>query len=120
MKTNEQINEIQNNLKQFTGTECYYKYFEDIVFTDGVKYLAESCGTFWFLDIVCSYQSNPKIKAEGFQVWTLKAKDSRGVVTCGDGNNNELIKQEIEFTDFPLDKITVWKVDNVIMLPNEY
>lgn len=120
MKTNKETKEIQNDLKQFTGTEYYYKYFEECVITDGVKYLAESCGAFWFLDIICSYKDRPNMKMESFQVWTLKAKDSRGVVTCGDGNDNELIKQQIEFTDFPLDKITVWKVENVILLPSEY
>lgn len=118
MKTNEQINEIQNNLKQFTGTECYYKYFEDIVFTDGVKYLAESCGTFWFLDIISSYQS--KLQNEHFQVWKLTVKKNKGRVICENGNGKQLIIQNIEFTDFLLPKITVWKVDNVILLPNEY
>jgi len=28
--------------------------------------------------------------------------------------------EEIEYTDFPLRETTVWKIDDVILLPSEY
>lgn len=42
------------------------------------------------------------------------------LVTCDDGDDNILVRQKIPFSDFPLNGITVWKVDEVVMLPREY
>jgi DNA polymerase-3 subunit alpha len=41
-------------------------------------------------------------------------------VICTDGNNNILYTQNIEFSDFPLPEIEIWRVDGVIMLKTEY
>jgi len=109
---------IEYTLQQFTGTENYYKYLAGCVITDGIKYLADATGSYWFLDIISSYQS--KLQNEHFQVWKLTVKKNKGRVICENGNGKQLIIQNIEFTDFLLPKITVWKVDNVILLPNEY
>ncbi len=45
----------QAELAQFTGTEQYYKHLGGLVYTDGVKYLAEKAGSYWLLDIIASY-----------------------------------------------------------------
>jgi len=65
------------------------------------------------------------IKGEYFQNWRLQVnQDKSALVTCDDGNGNLLYKQEIEFTDFPLDKMQLYAVDDgqslTIMLPGEY
>jgi hypothetical protein len=118
MKT---VKEIKDNLPCFTGTEHYYSYYFGIKFTDGVKYLAEACEAFWLIDIVASYQTDPKIKNEGFQVYKLKVnEDKSAVVEISDGNDNILATQEIEFTDFPLDEISLWCIDKICILPSEY
>jgi hypothetical protein len=41
-------------------------------------------------------------------------------VTCDDGNGNIVFTKEIEYTDFPLDEITLYFANNVIHLPSEY
>jgi len=46
--------------------------------------------------------------------------DNRAVVEVSDGNDKILLEQKIEFTDFPLDSIVLWKVDDVVLLPSEY
>lgn len=114
------VEEIQNNLPYFTGTEHYYQYNFGIKLTDGVKYLADSCDCYWLLDIVASYQVDEKIKNEEFQVYKLNVKDNSAVLEITDGNYNILATQEIEYTDFPLDEITIWFTDDVILLPSEY
>ena len=46
------------------------------------------------------------------------------IVVCEDGNDKELIRQEIKFTDFPLEEIKlyfIWDGDHgTILLPSEY
>jgi len=110
-------------LNTFTGTSQYYKAspLYNLNLTDGTKYLAEKTGCYWLIDIVGSYQGEPKVKAEGFQVWKLKVNDDKSaVVTCEDGNYNEIIRQDIPFTDFPLKEISVWVQNGVCFLPSEY
>lgn len=118
MKTPEQIKE---DLIQFTGTEHYYKNPFGIVFTDGIKYLADECQSYWLIDIVASYQFEPKVKEQEFQVYKLKVNEDRtAILTIEDGNYNEIAKQEIEFTDFPLDEIELWFSNSILYLPSEH
>jgi hypothetical protein len=106
------------DLNQFTGTEQYYRHWlKGIVYTDGVKFVAESAGAFWLLDIVASYQP---VDAE-FQVWRLQKEGDAYSVVCTDGNDNVLLKQDIPYTDFPADLMPfeLWYQNNVIFLPSE-
>jgi hypothetical protein len=54
----------------------------------------------------------------------LVVKDSRAVLTYEDGNGNTYAKQEIEYTDFPLEEIKVYACWDgthwMLMLPSEY
>ena len=60
-------------------------------------------------------------KSSRFQVWTLKVREDRTAsLICGDGNDNIVYTQHIEFTDFPRDEITLWFANNVIYLPSEH
>jgi hypothetical protein len=112
--------QILHTLPHFVGTDGYYKYMGGLMLTDGAKYVADSCGAFWLLDIIWSVQTIAKVKREAFQVYKLKVEDGVGVVTVEDGNKNVVYKQEIPYTDFPLDEITLWMTNKVIMLPSEY
>lgn len=72
-----------------------------------------------------SVQSPKKLKKEAFQVWTLKFQDEdkdHGALLIGeDGNDRELARQEIEFTDFPLQEgLKLFLENGVLMLPSEY
>lgn len=118
------VSEIKSIIKNSTGTEAYHK-FSLIpgypVITDGVLALAEAAGCFWLLDAIGSYQNNHKLNRE-FQVWKLGVdEESSSAVLRGYNDTNELvITQEIEFTDFPLDTVTIYCIDGVILLPTEY
>lgn len=119
------------DLEQFTGTQSYAKYLGGLVLTDGVRYLAEKGGCFWFLDIIASYQNaarrDPMLKE--MQFWTLKVNaDKTAVVICERDTDNVAFKQELKYTDFPLSEVKVWvelgSVDGihpayVAMLPSE-
>ncbi len=112
----------ESDLSQFTGSETWYRHplMRKISFTEGVKYMADKAGAFWLVDLIVSHQLDPKVHEEPFQVWTLTVDDGKGIVLCEDGNGNEVTRQEIDHTDFPLQKIKLWFTDNVILLPSEY
>lgn len=113
--------EILTELSCFTGTANYFRHPFGIKFTDGVKYLAESCECYWLIDIVASYQYEPKVKDEEFQVFKLIVNsDKSALVEITDGNYNILMTQEIAFTDFPLPEIEIWCINRVAILPGEY
>lgn len=99
---------LEANLRQFTGTNAYHKFSilaQKMVATDGVIYLAKQASAFWLLDVIASYQMNllRKRDTRDFQLWTLTMHESGGATVIGsNGNNGKLIKQKIDFTDFPL------------------
>lgn len=106
------------------GTDQWYKVsalFPKITMTDGVKHLAEMCKAFWLLDAILSHQIHIKVKQQPFQVWQLKhAGNDVYMLTCEDGNKNQITSQKIPYSDFPYEEATIWLVDNVLLLPCEY
>ena len=111
-------------LVQFTGTENWYRttpLSAKIIYTDGVKYVIEHGEALWLVTDIIAFQHEPKVKNEPFQVWTLEVKDDgSATLTCEDGNGNAIFTNDYTQTDFPLDEITLWLTDDVILLPSEY
>lgn len=104
------------------GSENFYRHnLSGIVYTDGIKELAEKCNAYWLLDLIVSHQLHEQVKNQPFQVWDLqREKESAFTIRCTDGNFNYVTSQEIAFSDFEYDLATVWLVDGCIMLPSEY
>ena len=119
MKNNE-AEKIENELKQFTGTECYFRNFTGLKYTEGIQYLAEKAGAYWLIDLIASYQY--KLKEVLFQVWTLKVNDDKtAVVTCKEDTNEPvIIEQKLEYTDFPLKTFECYCIEGVLLLKSEY
>ena len=114
--------EIQDIIAMSIGTTAHHKFSAIPSFpiiTDGVKAVADAAGAYWLLDVVGSYQLDPKLD-KAFQVWTLTVdlEHSKGVVR-GYNDAELIITQEIEYTDFPLEEIKLFLMDGVILLPNE-
>jgi hypothetical protein len=112
------------DLRQFTGTEQWYRHSlnRKVLFTDGIKFLADRAGAYWLIDEIALIQPyNKRVTAQPFQVWKLAVRpDHTAMLTCEDGNDNVVFTKEISFTDFPLDEIMLYFTDNVILLPSEY
>ena len=123
-------------LGQFTGSENYYRAaFGNMLFTDGVHYVAENAGAFWLVDAIASHQrkASRDAKLATFQVWFLRSNGKGGcTLSCyadtGKGQRPK-ISQRIEYTDFPFDqfgpegfKVYVGANGNgvTLMLPSEY
>lgn len=124
--------DLEFALRQFTGTAAYTRWsilFRNFVLTDGAKYLAENAGAYWLMDTIASHVG--RYKDEGFVVAKLKRGfigDTYFDLTLEDGNDNVLAHQAIEYSDFPLDEITLYVIPQemesgnawVILLPSEY
>jgi hypothetical protein len=112
------------DLRQFTGSENWYRHPINrvVLFTDGAKYVADQGDAYWLLDVIAIAQRYEKcVAAEPFQVWTLRVHSDRAAtLVCSDGNENIVYRQHVEFTDFPLDEITLHFANNVIYLPSEH
>lgn len=129
-KTALTMEELQNELNRFTGTENYYRHFTGGKFTDGVKHLADRAGAYWLIDAIFSYQIKRKIRDLPFQIWTLKVLSSK----LGKGKSEPMailemkedtdapiqVSQKIPFTDFPEGEVKLYLIGGVLLLPSEY
>ena len=110
-------------LARFTGTERYYRISRHHLLTDGTKYLAEEAECFWMMDAIASHLS--EIGTEDWFVQVkLQVHGIQATMIYDDGNGNELARQEIPYTDFPMEAVSLyacWDGEHwVIMLPSEY
>jgi hypothetical protein len=112
------------DLEQFTGSEHWYRHGLNptVLFTDGAKYVADTAGAYWLLDKIALIQPyNKRVAAEAFQVWTLTVRpDQTATLTCDDGNSNVVHTEELTYTNFPIESITLYFANNVIYLPSEH
>jgi len=109
----------ENELRQFTGTEHWYKHLSGYLYTDGVQYAAQEGSAYWLVHKIL-FTTRAKSDLQEFGVWKLEVnEDESAVLVCEDGNYNELYREEIEWTDFPLKKIEMWFENGILILPNE-
>jgi hypothetical protein len=112
------------DLRKFSGSENWYRHGVNrkVLFTDGAKYVADTAGAYWLLDEIAIIQPYDKrVAATEFQVWKLAVRpDQTATLTCGDGNGNTVFTKQIDYTDFPLEEITLYFTNNVIYLPSEH
>lgn len=115
--------EILNNLPYYTGTTNWFRLFGDVLYTDGVKYLATAAEAYWLIDAVGSHLLGHGTD-DPFAVASLVVIGSSAVLTLDDGNGNVWAKQDIPHTDFPLDDVKLYAVWDgsvwVVMLTSEY
>lgn len=112
-----------SQLSQFIGTQRYYRISRRHLLTDGTKYLAEEAECFWMMDAIASHLSEI-----GTEDWFVQVRVTvngyKATMIYDDANGKEHARQEIPYTDFPLDMISLYACWNgehwVIMLPSEY
>ena len=112
-----EIQQIKTGLNGFYGTNEWHRWsilFPKMLLTDGAKYVADKCEAYWLMDNIASHQRKAlqDKKLQDIQFWTLKlnAKGSRYAATliCERDTGDIAIKQEIEYTDFPLPEIKLY------------
>lgn len=114
---------VLNDLAQFIGTEQWFRHGRNrkVLYTEGVRYVAEKAEAYWLVDEIALAQVNDKVVADTpFQVWQLSVRDSAAMLVCEDGDGTTVYSKQIKFTDFPEPGIRFFFTDNVLMLPSEY
>ena len=104
------------------GSDNFYCHRPSLIlYTDGVKALAEKAEAYWLIDLIISHQCKKDVNLERFQVWELqRVKNYVFQITATDGNKNKVAFQKIPFSGFAYDQATIWLVDGCLMLPCEY
>ena len=118
--------QLNQQLNQFTGTMEYTVYNRLLLLTEGVVFLAKNAGggCFWLIDCIYSYLStDAKLREKQFMYATLRVKDNQARFYIDDSDGNRLVTQDIEYTDFPLNKITLYVglygKQHIVCLPSE-
>lgn len=108
----------------------YKTIFGNVVYTEGVKDLAETNGAYWLIDLIASYQHELGAPEHDFQLWELSVSGGSGKVTCRK-DTDELpdVEQEVVLTEYPKAYTKLYvehgavddsgKIYNVLMLPEE-
>lgn len=106
-------------LEQFTGDpERYLCHFDcNVYHTRGIQFLQQAGNAYWLINMIADYfgsnemdeamRRDPRLRS--FQVWRISVKDQSAVLVAqADADEEPFIRQEIEFTDFPLDHVEIW------------
>ena len=126
METN--IQRLKEQLAQFNGSQriftlplCRTRY------TEGIQYLAQTANAFWLLTDASvmgkSLRDKSRFITIDFKRYSpaeVETHDYDAVITYTDGNGTVLALQQYHFTDFPLEQIRLFFVDNTLLLPSEY
>lgn len=129
-------NELLAELAQFTGDVERFKHALNrrLLFTPGVRHLAERARCFWLIDAVATWIGSREFAAAaqrdlrigGIHFWHLVvATDGSARLTAvADSGEEPFIRQAIEFTDFLLTEIHLYCAFDgehwTLMLPSEY
>ena len=123
-----QVNEIKEGLQHFHGSEMFYQIpLIKTRFTNGLKYLANVAECFWLITdvsvIAKSLLNRSHFITIDFKRLSEEKQDYTGYeaeIIYSDGNGNVFETHQYNFTDFPLDELRLYFVDNTLMLPSEY
>jgi hypothetical protein len=104
------------DLDDYIGSKKYYNVM-GIYVTDGVKYIMEN-GYSWFVtDAIAVIRM--KLKKEDFLSIKLIVKNDDAMMEISDGNGHVFYRQRYEWSDAKRN-LTLFYVDNVLMLSSEY
>ncbi|MAP09266.1 MAG: hypothetical protein CMM00_10855 [Rhodopirellula sp.] len=108
------------DLRNFSGDLERFRHAlnRNVIYTPGVQYVAEKGEAYWLIDAIASWiGSEPFNEAVAkddrigeMHFWTLRRIQGNAATleAKADSPDKPFIVQDIEFTDFPLDKIDIW------------
>ena len=114
---------LKSELSHFTGSESYYRVMPRLSITDGIRYLADKTNSYWLVTAIYSHLVTQSIHSE-FVVAKLTVSGEIADLVLDDGNDQVISRQRIDYTDFPLDEISIYccyqQQDWILLLPSEY
>jgi hypothetical protein len=112
-----------DELLHYTGSTLWYRHFlcKWILYTEGMKFLAERVGAYWLIDeIVFAQKAKSSLPKQHLQIWKISVQNHSAVLECIGKDDAILYTKRVPYTDFPLSEFTVYYCNNTIMLPSEY
>ena len=111
--------ELKFELSQFHGDDVRYRSINPkLLYTPGVKHLAEHAGAYWLIDAIASYVPSKKLqkairhddRVPVLHFWQLWVLDNGSATLSArvDSGVAPFITQVIPWTDFPLSTIELW------------
>ena len=126
----------ESDLRQFTGDDVRYRHAFNraAIYTEGVQFLAERGGAYWLIDEIAIHLGSSEFREAAardqriglMHFWKLAAHadQSAELTARADSPNEPFIREQIPFTDFPLDEVDVWAANDaenwVLLLSSEY
>ena len=125
---------VRDYAAQTMGSENLYGGFCGLKYTDGIKFLAETCKAYWLIDVVGSHQPAilpklAKLQERDFQVWRIRADGDGAAIdawTDTPGDSRLLAYQQVLYTDFPrelledpVEGFQFWVENGIMMLKQE-
>lgn len=111
--------ELKNKLIYHTGSENFYKNTSGLIYTEGIKEMADLVGAHWLIDLVDSYKKERINKP--FLLWRVEVMDSKAVVTAKeDSGEPTVVAQNVSYTDFPEGDFEFYVIDGTMLLKGEY
>ncbi|ELP30234.1 hypothetical protein RBSWK_05832 [Rhodopirellula baltica SWK14] len=126
----------EQELRHFTGDleRTRHGLNRQVIYTPGVEHVAERGRAYWLIDAIASWiGSEPFLRAAAedprisqMHFWTLKLGEgtTAQLYAKADSPDEPFIVQEIEYTDFPLQKIDIWAAFDgehwTLYLPSEH
>lgn len=122
------ISKLNENLKHFYGSERVFQLpLIKTYFTDGIYYLAQAGSCIWLVTdasiIAKSLMNRSRFISIDYRRCSPQEQENLGyeaIINYSDGNGNILETQKYHSTDFPLEKLRLFFVNNTLMLPSEY
>jgi hypothetical protein len=120
--------EIKERIQHFNGSLVLYQIpLIRTKFTEGIRYLAQAGECFWLVTdtsvIAKSLMDKSRFIAIDFRKLNEEEKDIMGYaakIDYSDGNGDIFETQKYHLTDFPLDELRLFFVEDTLMLPSEY
>ena len=115
--------------KKFIGTENYYKHtLCPIIYTDGVKWLAETLECHWLIDDIAIFSHNLRKSYDFLTITFTSTAYNQGVLVFEDGNNQVLLRKKYTFCDLrtTTESLRFYLTQDggfnkqVLLLPSEY
>lgn len=125
---NDKNKALRESLQQFCGTTQFFQLpLIRTRFTDGINYLAKKADCFWLVTdasvIAKSLMDRSYFIAIDVKRLSESERQQKGceaIINYTDGNETILETHRYNVTDFPLDELRMYFVNNTLMLPNEY
>jgi len=125
---NDKTMTLQESLQQFHGSDRFFQLpLIKTRFTDGIHYLAEKAECFWLVTdasvIAKSLRDKSYFITIDFKRLSEEEREEKqceALIQYSDGNGNLYETHRYHVTDFPLDDLRLFFVNDTLMLPSEY